>query len=124
SEVAHVIVTAFNGVRSLTESGQGFLDGIKERFSFTRKCAWYSALRGADTLIQEGEFAAFKQLVCEAPCRTDPAFQWGVCQRLGEVASNPKWDAHTRRSAVSFLIELYRNHEYWDLKASIKEWIL
>jgi len=124
SEVVQVVVTAFDGAKSLTESGQGFLDGIKEGFSFKRKCAWYSALRGADTLIRDGEFASFKRLVCEAPCRLDPAFQWGVCQRLGEVAGNPVWDAHTRRGAVSFLVEMYRNHEHWDLQSSIKEWIL
>ena len=124
SEAMQLIVTAFDGAKSMTEDGQGFLEGIKEGLSFKRKCAWYSALRGADTLIQDGEFATFKQLVCEAPCRLDPAFQWGVCQRLGEVASNPAWDARTRRSAAAFLGEIYRNDGDWGNQTSVKEWII
>jgi len=124
SKVAKVLTTAFDGVTSLTESGKGFLDGLNEGFSFQYKCAWYTALRGADTLIRDGEFASFKELVCEAPCRLDPAFQWGVCQRLGEVAGNPVWDARTRRGAVSFLGEIYRNDDDWGHQASVKEWIL
>ena len=124
SEVVKVVATAFDGVISLTGSGKEFLDGVKEGFSFKRKCAWYSALRGADTLIRDGEFASFKKLVCEAPCRLDPAFQWGVCQRLGEIAGNPSWDVRTRRGAAAFLGEIYRNDEDWGCQASVKEWIL
>jgi len=124
SEVVQVVATAFDGVKSITEGGQGFLEGIKEGLSFQRKCAWYSALRGADTLIRDGEFATFKQLVCEAPCRLDPAFQWGVCQRLGEIVGNQAWDARTRRSATAFLGEIYLNHDDWGHQASIKEWIV
>ncbi|KAF9363411.1 hypothetical protein BGX34_004194 [Mortierella sp. NVP85] len=119
SEVVQMVQSA----TSLIESGQGFMDGLKEGFSFKRKCAWYPALRGADALIRDGEFATFKNLVCEAPCRLDPAFQWGVCQRLGEIAANPMWDSLTRRSAVAFLAEMYRNDQDWDQQA-IKEWIL
>ncbi|KAK3807859.1 MAG: hypothetical protein J3Q66DRAFT_444916 [Benniella sp.] len=124
SEAMQLVVTAFDGVKSMTEDGQGFLEGIKEGLSIKRKCAWYSALRGADTLIQDGEFATFKQLVCEAPCRLDPAFQWGVCQRLGEVASNPAWDVRTRRSAAAFLGEIYRNDGDWGNQTIVKEWII
>ncbi|KAF9343630.1 hypothetical protein BGX34_006537, partial [Mortierella sp. NVP85] len=105
SDVVHLVVTAFDGVKSLTASGQGFLDGLKEGLSFQRKCAWYPALRGADALIRDGEFASFKKLVCEAPCRQEAAFRWGVCQRLGEIASSSMWDARTRRGAVAFLGE-------------------
>ena len=124
SEVVHVIVTAFNGVSSLTKSGQNFLEGLEEGLSFKRKCAWYPALRGADAFIRDGEFISFRKLVCEAPCRLDPAFQWGVCQRLGEIASNSAWDARTRQSAIGFLEEIYRNEEGWGHQASVKEWIV
>ncbi|KAF9358854.1 Transducin (beta)-like 1 X-linked receptor 1 [Mortierella sp. NVP85] len=124
SEVVQPNYAAFDGVTSLTVSGQNFLDGLKEGFSFKRKCAWYPALRGADAFIRDGEFCSFKKLVCEAPCRLDPAFQWGVCQRLGEIASNLMWNARTRRSAVAFLAEIYRDDEDWSHWASIKEWIL
>ncbi|KAF9361318.1 hypothetical protein BGX34_007209 [Mortierella sp. NVP85] len=124
SEVVKVVTTAFDGVTSLTGSGKGFLDGVREGLSFKRKCAWYPALRGADILIRDGEFASFKKLVCETPCRLDPAFQWGVCQRLGEIAGNPSWDVRTRRGAAAFLGEIYRNDEDWGCQASVKEWIL
>jgi hypothetical protein len=124
SEVVRLVVTVLDRVKSLTAGGQDFLDGMKGGFGFQRKCAWYPALRGADALIRDGEFASFKKLVREAPCRLDSAFQWGVCQRLGEIASNPMWDARTRRSAVAFLGEIYRNDEGLGYQASVKEWIL
>ncbi|KAK3807646.1 MAG: WD40-repeat-containing domain protein [Benniella sp.] len=124
SEVVQVVVTAFDGVKSITAGGQGFLDGVREGLSFKRKCAWYAALRGADELIRDGEFASFKKLVCEAPCRQEVAFLWGVCQRLGEVASNSMWDVRTRRSAATFLVEIYQNDEEWGDQASINEWIV
>jgi len=124
SDVVRFVVTAFDDVTSLSTSGQDFLDGVREGFSFKRKSAWYPALRGADAFIRDGEFSSFKKLVCEAPCRLDPAFQWGVCQRLGEIASNPMWDARTRRSAVGFLGEMYQNDDDWGHQESIKEWII
>jgi len=75
-------------------------------------------------LIRDGEFASFKKLVCEAPCRLDPAFQWGVCQRLGEITGNQSWDVRTRRGAAAFLGEIYRSDEDWGCQSSVKEWIL
>ena len=104
--------------------GAKFVDSIKEGFSFERKRDWYSALRGADVMIQDGELATFKRLVCEAPCRYDPAFQWGVCQRLGEMAANPAWDADTHQSAIAFLGEIYKNDAAWGQQASVSQWIL
>jgi len=124
SEVVQGVKRAYDGVISLAKSCQRFTDDLKEGFSFKRKCAWYPALRGADALIQNGEFATFKKLVCQAPCRLDPAFQWGVCQRLGEIAANPIWDTLTRQSAVGFLGEMYRNDREWGQDESIKGWIL
>ncbi|KAG0006797.1 hypothetical protein BGZ65_003539 [Modicella reniformis] len=103
SQVIEVVKDAYDGVAALSKSGQNFLECLKEGLSFDRKGAWYSALRGADVLIRDGELASFRKLVCEAPCRRDPAFQWGVCQRLGDVAANPMWDPDTRRSAIAFL---------------------
>ncbi|KAF9345876.1 hypothetical protein BGX34_004388, partial [Mortierella sp. NVP85] len=85
---------------------------------------WYSALRGADTLIRDGQLATFKELVCKVPCQADPVFQWGVCQRLGEIANNSAWDADTRRDAIKFLGEIYKNDEMWGQQASVKQWIL
>jgi hypothetical protein len=124
SNVVEAVMSAYDGATSLVTGGQGFMDSLQNGFSFTQKRDWYSALRGTDALIRDGEVATFRELVCEAPCRYDPAFQWGVCQRLGEMAANTKWDAVTRRNAIVFLGEIYRNDEVWVKQASVKQWIL
>jgi hypothetical protein len=124
SKVIDVVKTGYEGVSSLAKSGHGFVECLKEGLSFERRREWYAALRGADTLIRNGELATFRKLVCGAPCRYDPAFQWGVCQRLGEMASNQLWDADTRRSAIAFLGEMYLEDDIWGDHASVKQWIL
>jgi hypothetical protein len=124
SNVVAVVKTAYEGVTTLAQGGKGFIDSLKEGLSFERKRDWYSALRGADALIQDGELATFKELVYGAPCRLDPAFQWGVCQRLGEIAANPTWDETTRHDAIVFLGEIYRNDGMWGQHASVKQWTL
>ncbi|KAF9347161.1 hypothetical protein BGX34_003343, partial [Mortierella sp. NVP85] len=124
SVIFDVVTSAYKDVSSLVENGRSFMDSLKQGLSFERKRDWYSALRGADALIRDGELATFKKLVCEAPCRLDPAFQWGVCQRLGEIATNPLWDAGARRSAIEFLGEIYQNDEVWGQQLTIKQWIL
>jgi hypothetical protein len=124
SKVVEVAKTAYDGVSKLAQSGQGFVECLQEGLSFDRKRDWYSALRGADTLIRNGELSMFKKLVCEAPCRYDAAFQWGVCQRLGEIAANTMLDMVTRRSSIEFLGEIYQDDEMWGQQASVKQWIL
>ncbi|KAG0226493.1 hypothetical protein BGX31_007277 [Mortierella sp. GBA43] len=124
SNIVDVVQSAYKNVTSLAESGQGFLDCLKDGLSFDCKRDWYSALRGADALIREGKFASFRMLVCGAPCRLDAAFQWGVCQRLGEISSDPRWDAPTRRGAIDFLGEMYKNDDMWGQQSDIKQWIL
>ncbi|KAF9353297.1 hypothetical protein BGX34_011650, partial [Mortierella sp. NVP85] len=124
SAVLSVVKTTYKDATSLAKDGKEALDGFKEGLSFDRKQAWYPALRGADTLIRDGHLVKFKILICEAPCRRDPAFQWGVCQRLGEIAANSSWGADIRRDAVSFLIELYRNDTEWGQHMNVKQWIL
>ncbi|KAF9346759.1 hypothetical protein BGX34_003636 [Mortierella sp. NVP85] len=119
-----IVKAAYDGVPSLILGGQDFMDSLKEGLSFTRKRDWYSALRAADALIRDGELATFRNLVCKAPCRCDPAFQWGVCQRLGEMAANPMWDATTRRNAIELLGEIYRDDEIWGQQAIVKQWVL
>ncbi|KAF9348652.1 hypothetical protein BGX34_002320, partial [Mortierella sp. NVP85] len=124
SKVVKVVQSAYDDVSTLAKSGQGFLESLKEGFSFERKRDWYAALRGADVLIRSGELATFKELVCKAPCRRDSAFQWGVCQRLGEIATNPTWDADTRRDSIAFLGEIYSNDTVWGQLPSVKQLIL
>ncbi|KAF9948303.1 hypothetical protein BGZ72_009772 [Mortierella alpina] len=108
----------------LAEKGMGLLDSLKEGFNFNNKRAWYPALRGSDIYILNGELSKFKRLVCEAPCRRDPAFLMGICQRLGDVAGDPSYDVHTRQQAVDFLGELFKNDADWGNEAMLKKWIL
>ncbi|KAF9362918.1 hypothetical protein BGX34_005256 [Mortierella sp. NVP85] len=122
SAVDQVVKSPNDGTVS-GESSQGLLSSLKEGLNFNCKRAWYTALRGADTLSRDGQFLDFKRLVCEAPCRRDTAFQWGVCQQLGEVAASRKWDAETRQCAISFLMEIYQNDAVWGNQAAIKQWI-
>lgn len=117
-------IKVYSGELSLAEDGQNFLDRLKESFKPGCKYAWYPALRGADTLIRDGDLVSFKQLVCEAPCRRELAFQWGVCQRLGEIASDSMWDDEVRKGAIDFLGEIYKNDEVWGHHVSIKKWIV
>ncbi|KAK3805552.1 MAG: WD40-repeat-containing domain protein [Benniella sp.] len=124
TEIFKVAETAYKDVMSLAEGGKDFMDSLKASFSFEQKRTWYTALRGADTLIRDGHLVKFKTLVCEAPCRRDLAFLWGMCQRLGEIAANSLWGANTQRDAVSFLDELYRNDTEWGQQTDIKQWIL
>jgi hypothetical protein len=124
SEVVKIVKNAYEGTSSLSKSGQSFLKCLKEGLSFKRKCAWYTSLRGADTMIQDGRFIELKTLIYEAPCRHDTPFQWGMCQRLGEVAANTTWDDDTRHSAIALLGEMYRNNAEWGQQSTIKQWIL
>lgn len=96
-EVLGMTKTTYRNVASTIGSGKSFVNGLKEGIKIRRKMAWYSALRGAEEMLNEGQLDSFKKLVCEAPCRRDPAFLWGVCRRLGEVAAESMWDTNTRR---------------------------
>ncbi|KAF9915656.1 hypothetical protein BX616_005645 [Lobosporangium transversale] len=97
---------------------------LYEGLSFSRKSAWYPALRGADALLQTGEFTKFKTLVCEASCRNDAAFQWGLCQRLGQIAADTQWSMDTRQDAITFLGEIYKNDQEWSDHAHVKQWVI
>ncbi|KAG0228281.1 hypothetical protein BGX31_006630 [Mortierella sp. GBA43] len=124
SKVVELVANAYKDAVALSESGQGFFKRLKEGLSFDRKRDWYAALRGADALIQDGGLHSFRRLVCEASCRLDLAFQWGVCQRLGEIAASPLWETDARHGAVEFLGEIYRNDGTWGQHVSVKQLIL
>lgn len=124
AEKVHSAVTGLGGAVSMANGGQEFLESLRESFNSGHKHKWYAALRGADSYIRDGDFVSFKKLVCGAPCRRNPAFQWGVCQRLGEIAANPKRDAEIRRDAVDFLAEIYKSDMAWGCQASVKKWIV
>ncbi|KAF9170530.1 hypothetical protein BGX20_008852, partial [Mortierella sp. AD010] len=121
---SHALVGAYENAVELANSGKNFYECIKEAFNFDNKSIWYPALRSLDSLIQDGRFAEFEKLIREAQCRMDPAYQWGVCQRLGEIANNPLWDINTCKSAVRFLLEMYEDDTVWGEQVNVKQWIL
>ncbi|KAG0004117.1 hypothetical protein BGZ79_010242 [Entomortierella chlamydospora] len=123
-QVISLAKTACEGVSAVYEGEQDLVVSLKEGLNFNRKRAWYSALRGADTLIEGGGLMNFKALVCTAPCRRELAFQWGICQRLGGIAANKLWDDKIRRRAVRFLGEMYCNDLAWGQLPPIKLYIL
>jgi len=100
------------------------LDALKTGLSFSQKRDWYPLLRGIDLLLRNGELIKFKTLVCKAPSRRDPAFLWGVCQSLGDLASNLLWDVGARQGAIAFLGEIYKNDTEWGQEPQIKQCIL
>ncbi|KAF9914456.1 hypothetical protein BX616_008262 [Lobosporangium transversale] len=106
----------------LYESGVIFKQCLEEGLSFDRKTAWYPTLHGADALLQAGELTKFKALLCEAPCRMDPAFQWGLCQRLGQIGADQRWVMDIRQDAIAFLGEIYKNDWEWGFHVHIKQW--
>ncbi|KAF9907249.1 hypothetical protein BX616_000480 [Lobosporangium transversale] len=114
----------YTGATSLYEGGTTFRQCMEEGLSFSHKSAWYPALRGADALLQRGEFTKFKTLVCEAPCRNEAAFQWGLCQRLGWIAADTRWTINTRQDAITFLGEIYKNDQEWSDHEHVKQWII
>ncbi|MCX8567208.1 MAG: WD40 repeat [Glomeribacter sp. 1016415] len=124
ADLFKMVKEAYEGGMSLMESGQNFFECIKEGFSFTRKSTWYPALRLADTLLQTGQLAQFKQLICEESYRRDPAFQWGLAERLGQLAANPLWDIDTRQHALDFLGQLYQDEATWRPQANVQQWVV
>ncbi|KAK3805203.1 MAG: hypothetical protein J3Q66DRAFT_407884 [Benniella sp.] len=59
-EIMRVVKTVYEGAVSLGETGQGSPDWLQEGVSFSRKCALYTALRGADSLVRDGSFVDLK----------------------------------------------------------------
>ncbi|KAF8958122.1 hypothetical protein BGZ46_002036 [Entomortierella lignicola] len=123
-QVIELAKTAYEGVSAVYEGEQDLVTSLKEGFTLNRRRAWYRALRGADTLIDGGELAKLRVLICSAPCRRELAFQWGVCQRLGGIAANKLWGDKVRRGAVRFLKEIYCNDLVWGKSPLIKAFIL
>ncbi|KAF9425141.1 hypothetical protein BGZ76_003404, partial [Entomortierella beljakovae] len=120
-----LVMGTYEKFTQLAEDGGSFMECLREGFSFSgKKTAWYPALRGLDAKMQVGQFTEFEKMVRESPCPKDPAFQWGVCQRLGEIAENERWDEDTRRGAITFLREFYEDDATWGRQPNVKLWIL
>ncbi|KAF9952187.1 hypothetical protein BGZ72_006453 [Mortierella alpina] len=123
--VIEIVRTVYEGFCTVMESGQGVLDSLKEGFGTGKKRPWYVAIRAAYALVQAGQLQDLKRLIYEAPCRRDPLFQWGICQLLGEIASDAIWESITiRQQAVDFLGELYKNDPQWSQDDGVKTWML
>ncbi|KAG0344987.1 hypothetical protein BG004_004034 [Podila humilis] len=123
-KVFQTLQDGYDSVTALVDSGQGLFEALKDGLSFNRKRSWYSALRGIDRVLRDGQLSKFRTLVLEAPCRQSLAFQWGVCQRLGDLAANTAWDAESREDALEFLAEIYQNDSVWGRHEHIKQKIL
>ncbi|KAF9274747.1 hypothetical protein BGZ88_002814, partial [Linnemannia elongata] len=123
-DVVEVMGTVYDGVCSLMESGRGVLENMKEGLGSGQKRLWYTAIRAAYALAQAGRLKDLNTLIYEAPCRHDPLFQWGICQLLGEIASDNIWDTSVRLQAVELFGELYRNDPLWGQDKSVRTWML
>ncbi|KAF9271449.1 hypothetical protein BGZ68_003614, partial [Mortierella alpina] len=123
-DTVEIAKTAYEGARSLIESGQDVLAAIREGARTGSKRTWYPAIIGANAMVREGRLADFKTVVLNAACRKSPEFQWGICQLLGEIALDPTWNSTARQEAVGLLVELYSNDLAWGRDASVKSWML
>ncbi|CAO3570797.1 unnamed protein product [Mortierella alpina] len=111
---------AYEGARSLIESGQDVFSAVKNGISSGNKRAWYPAIVGAEALVREGRLADFKVVVLKATCRSSHEFQWGISQLLGQIALDYVWESAVRQQAVDFLIELYTNDATWGQDTSVR----
>ncbi|KAG0298188.1 hypothetical protein BGZ96_001733 [Linnemannia gamsii] len=122
--VVGVVGDVYEGILTLVESGRGVIDGFKEGLPAGKKRLWYAAIRAAQNFIQSGQLKDFNQLIYDAPYRRDPLFQWGICQLLGEIATDNTWDSTIRQQAVDLLGDLYKNDPEWGQDKSVKAWTL
>ncbi|KAG0196703.1 hypothetical protein BGX33_001350 [Mortierella sp. NVP41] len=104
--------------------GRGVLDSLKEGLGSGHRRPWYHALRVAHAFVYTGRLFDLNQLICEAPCRRDPLFQWGICQLLGEIATDSIWDIATRQHAIDLLDALFKHDVEWGQDESVKSWML
>ncbi|KAF9537249.1 hypothetical protein EC957_008594, partial [Mortierella hygrophila] len=124
-EIGSSLVKAgVEGVQGLRKSAEKAVRASEVKFDVLKKRSWYLALQGTALFIRQGRLLDFHQVVCQAPCRRDVNFQWGVCRQLGEVVVDPLWDVGVRCQAVVFLCELYRSNTVWKPHADTKRWIL
>ncbi|KAF9273736.1 hypothetical protein BGZ68_001249, partial [Mortierella alpina] len=49
---------------------------------------------------------------------------WGICQLLGEIATDEAWEVIVRLQAINLLADLYSNDTEWAQDESVKGWML
>ncbi|KAF9282107.1 hypothetical protein BGZ68_006209 [Mortierella alpina] len=123
-QIVEAVLLTYEAANLLLEGGQGLRESIKTAVSFQGKQPWYQELRLADVLIQNGDLAKFEILVLYNVYRTNPAFQWGICHRLGEIAANSLLLLKARESALNFLGEIFKNDSFWLGHPHIKQLII
>ncbi|KAF9206157.1 hypothetical protein BGZ49_002905 [Haplosporangium sp. Z 27] len=119
-EMYETLTVIYQGVESSLESGQGLIDSFKICLVSGERYRWYPTLRIADDLIHNGQLEDLKKLVCLAPSRRVPAFGWGLCQILGEIAINPAMKSSIRKNVIELLTDVYTKDEEWHQKTYIK----
>ncbi|KAF9216996.1 hypothetical protein BGZ59_007016 [Podila verticillata] len=82
ADTIEVAKTAYEGARSLIESGQDVFESIEEGINSRNKRAWYPAIIGANAMVREGRLHDFKVVVLEAACRKSYEFQWESVQGI------------------------------------------
>lgn len=73
---------AYKQVTTLMESSQSLQNVLKKGLSFSQKRDWYPLLRSSGVSLRNGKLTTFKDLICKASCRRDPAFQWASVRDL------------------------------------------
>ncbi|KAG0208824.1 hypothetical protein BGX33_006021, partial [Mortierella sp. NVP41] len=122
-ETVRIAKDGYESVCSLLSSGRGVFDSLKEGLGSGQKRLWYPAVRAASFFVRAGQLSDLNRLIYEASCRRDPLFQWGICQLLGEIATDPVWEDKTRQQAIELLGDLYQNDADWGKDESVKAWM-
>ncbi|KAF9569517.1 hypothetical protein EC968_002604 [Mortierella alpina] len=123
-QIVEVVFLTYEAASTLIEGGQGLRNSFQTAFNYRGRQPWYQQLRLADLLIQQEEFAKFEQRARKSVLRTDPSFQWGLCQRLGEIAANSSLSYNDRERALNFLGEIFHNDGMWCKHPLIKQLII
>ncbi|KAF8977200.1 hypothetical protein BGZ46_007571 [Entomortierella lignicola] len=119
-EVYETLTVTYQGVKSLLESGQGLIDSFKICLDGIERHPWYPTLRIANDLMHNGQFEDLKKLVCSAPSCRIPAFGWGLCQILGDIAINPAMKPSVRKKVIELLADVHIKDEEWHQKSYMK----
>ncbi|KAF9536799.1 hypothetical protein EC957_009672, partial [Mortierella hygrophila] len=119
----NTVDTVYGGACSVMESGHCALEALKEKYGTGKKQPWYGAIRAAHALAQAGQMKDFNRFICEAPCRRDPLFQWGISQMLLEMTSDPAWDHATQEHALCLLLGLRTRDPEWNRDESLRTYL-
>ncbi|KAF9121532.1 hypothetical protein BGX30_002499, partial [Mortierella sp. GBA39] len=119
-----VVKSNIDGIRAFQAAVGGAAQTAEKNYCSGSKQAWFLTLQVAQAFARDGRLIEFNQLVCDAACRSNPNFQRGVCQILGEMAFSSLWDITSRRSAVDFLGELYKVDTGRKKDTGIQQWIV